>query len=265
MAGKEFSVALNRVFQPFGKELGERLMRMNQSVQRNKRILHTSDLHLECFGDRACHDLEAVINTANMNQIDLLIIAGDLFDHNRIKDNLIEFVRKQLQRLLVPAVILPGNHDCLIEGSVHERASFWQDCDEISIFKDPQGEIKEFRELGITLWGKAISTYDEDVRPLGGIPIVQESSRWNIAVAHGHFLDVKASTFPSYHITQDEIANTGWDYYALGHIPVFKCVSENPMACYPGSPSLSGTGLLVELAEAPPKVRVFPIGFGPCY
>ena len=46
-------------------------------------------------------------------EVDMLLIAGDLFDHNRVPDETIAFVQEQLRRLQRPVVILPGNHDCL--------------------------------------------------------------------------------------------------------------------------------------------------------
>ena len=44
-------------------------------------------------------------------RVDLLLIAGDLFDHNRVSDETVEFARRELDRLRSAVVILPGNHD----------------------------------------------------------------------------------------------------------------------------------------------------------
>ena len=41
----------------------------------------------------------------------LLLIAGDLFDNNRVPDDDFDFVRDQLARLSCPVLVLPGNHD----------------------------------------------------------------------------------------------------------------------------------------------------------
>ena len=222
---------------------------MGYSSRDTRKILHTSDLHIRSIGDNGCDSLETLVNLAIMKNVDLVIFAGDLFDHNRMKDDLIHFVTEQLQRLTVPAVILPGNHDCLIPDSIFDRAELWEDCDKLQIFMDPRGETLEIPELGMSLWGKPISSDYDDILPLEGMPSPQENGFWHIAVAHGYFVSSDPPLFPSYHITQEEIAGSGWDYVALGHIPIFRCICDDPVAYYSGSPSFSNTIALVELAE----------------
>ena len=222
---------------------------MADGSRMQRRILHTSDLHIVSLGDRACRSLEALVNLAIKTKVDLVIVAGDLFDHNRGDDNLISFVVEQLQRLPVYVAILPGNHDCLAPGSVFERAELWKNCANVRVFRAPHGETLDLPGLGVSLWGKSIDCYD-DVRPLAGIPRPQGNGQWNIAVAHGYYVNAEPPLFPSYHITREEIVTSGWDYIALGHILTFRCVCDEPVkAYYCGSPSLSGTVAIVDLAE----------------
>ncbi len=219
-----------------------------------RRVLHTSDLHLESLGDKACHSLETVVSLAIKTKVDLVIVAGDLFDHNRVTESLISFVAEQLQRLPVYVAILPGNHDCLIPDAVFERADLWQNCTNVRVFRAPHGETIDLPDLGMSVWGKSHHSYEHDVRPLAGIPRPQGNGRWHIAVAHGYYVGVGPPLFPSYHISQEEISTPGWDYIALGHLPTFNCVCSEPVkAYYSGSPSLSGTVsgtvAIVDLAE----------------
>ena len=93
-----------------------------------RRILHTSDLHLISLGDEGCRSLEAMVDGAIKTMVDLVIIAGDLFDHNRVNDNLVSFAVEQLQRLPMYVIILPGNHDCLAPGSAYLRTHLWENC-----------------------------------------------------------------------------------------------------------------------------------------
>lgn len=215
-----------------------------------RRVLHTSDLHLASLGDRACHSLEAVVNLAIRDKVDLVIVAGDLFDHNRVADSLVSFAVEQLRRLPMPVAILPGNHDCLTPGSVFERADLWQKGANVRVFRSPQGETLDLPGLGLSLWGKAHDSYDHDVLPLAGIPRPQRNGSWHIAVAHGYYVSAAPPLLPSYHITQQEIVTSGWDYIALGHSVSFSCVgTEAVQAYYSGSPSVSGTVAIVDLAE----------------
>ena len=231
---------------------------MADNGRRPRRLLHTSDLHLAAPGDKGCHSLEALVNLAIQTRVDLVIIAGDLFDHNRVPDTLISFVVEQLRRLPVPVAILPGNHDCLTPGSVFERADLWQNCANVRIFRSPYGETMDLPELGMSLWGKAHDSYDHDVLPLAGLPRPQRNGSWHIAVAHGYFVSLAPPLLPSYHITQQEIVSSGWDYIALGHVVSFSCVCSEPVkAYYSGSPSLSGTVAIVDLDEEM-GVRVSP-------
>lgn len=215
-----------------------------------RRILHTSDLHLTSLGDRACHSLEAMVELASKTKVDLVIVAGDLFDHNRVDDNLVSFVAEQMQRLPVYVAILPGNHDCLVPDSVYHRVECWQGAINVRVFRAPQGETLDLPGLGVSLWGKAIVSHDGDIQPLAGIPRPRRKGQWHIAVAHGYYVGTEPPLFPSYHITEGEIASSGWDYIALGHYPVFRCVCNEPVkACYCGSPSISDTVAVIDLAE----------------
>jgi DNA repair exonuclease SbcCD nuclease subunit len=218
------------------------------SRRQRQRILHTSDLHLERLADKACDSLTAVIDLAIDQHVDMVIIAGDLFDHNRIEIELVGFVVEQLRRLPIPVIILPGNHDCLIPGSVYEEAGF-QHSDNIHLFTSPQGETLDLPGLGVSIWGKCIDSYDFDVLPLEGMPQPEQNAWWHVAVGHGYYVNGEAPVFPSYHIRREEVVNSGCDYIALGHLPMFRSVCLKPVTYYCGSPSISGSVALVELDE----------------
>ena len=215
-----------------------------------RKILHTSDVHLMSLGDRSCQSLEGLVNAAIRLEVDLVIVAGDFFDFNRVDDDLVSFAAEQLHRLPMPVLVLAGNHDCLTPDSVFNRVDLWKDCTNLRLFKAPQGEKIDLPDLGISLWGKSIDTYENDVHPLDGIPKPQDDGWWHIAVAHGHYVSDGPHIFPSYHIMREEIFTSGWDYIALGHHPVFECIGNEPvLACYSGSPSMSGRVVIVDLTE----------------
>jgi len=202
-----------------------------------------------------------VVDLAIEREVDFAIIAGDLFDLGRIGDELACFVVAQLQRLSAPVVVLPGNHDCLVPGSVFERAELWNNGGNIRLITEPEGETLELPGLGVTVWGKCINSHD-DMRPLAGIPRPESDEQWNIAVAHGYYVSTDPPLFPSYHITREEIATSGWDYIALGHVPIFRCISREPVvAYYCGSPVITGTAAMVELDDER-GVQVTPCELG---
>ena len=213
-----------------------------------RRILHTSDLHLESLNDKGCRSLEAIIDIAIKVNVDLCIIAGDLFGHNRVNDNLVSFVVKQLRRLPAYAVLLPGNHDCLAPESVYHRAELWRDANNIRVFQAPQGETLPFP--GLLVWGKPLTSYTGTLRPLAGVSQHQGGGQWHIAVAHGYYVDTEPALFPSYNITREEIISANQDYIALGHVAAFRRVcDESVKVYYSGAPQVCGTVNIVNLKE----------------
>ncbi len=231
---------------------------MVNGIRMPRRVLHTSDLHLEDFNDRAWYSLEALVNLAGKAKVDLIAVAGDFFDSNRVSDNLVSLVVEQLRSLSAYTVIVPGNHDCLVPGSVYNRVELWKDAGNVRIFKAPQGETMDLPGLGISVWGKPITSYDGDAQPLSGISRPQGNTEWHIAVAHGYYIHPQARLWASFHITREEIIASGQDYIALGDAHGYSCISNGPVkACYCGSPPLSGTVAIVDLAEET-GVQVIP-------
>ncbi|MBI4267718.1 MAG: DNA repair exonuclease [Chloroflexi bacterium] len=218
--------------------------------RRQRRILHTSDIHLTTVGDEASQSLKALVDVAIEARADLVLIAGDLFDHNRVDDKLVDFTVEQFQRLPGSVAILPGNHDCFAHDSVFSRSHLWENSPNVRVFKQPDGEAINLPDHDMVVWGKSINSYDYDVRPLEGIPQSQRNGCWHIAVAHGYYVSSLPPFYPSLHITHEEIVTSGQDYIALGHIPTFGKVCDEPVkAYYSGSPWYSNTVAIVDLNE----------------
>ena len=213
-------------------------------------MLHTSDIHLERPGDIPSLCLEKLVDAAIEHEVDVVLIAGDLFDHNRIGEKVFGATLTQLRRLSVPVVILPGNHDCLIPGAVLGRPEL-KESEGIYVVDSLDGEILDMPSLGLSFWGRSLDSYETDMRPLAGLPAVPRRDRWNIVVAHGYHANGSSLSLRGLPISDEDIAGSMlWDYVALGHIPVFRCVSsERPVAYYSGAVSVVGTAVLVDFAE----------------
>src|SRR5690554_6906956 len=87
-------------------------------------MLHLADLHLgwnppwEDIASRRREErdrrLFSAVSWALKHQIDLVVIAGDLFETHRPDESLVASVRNDLKRLVdagVSVVTVPGNHD----------------------------------------------------------------------------------------------------------------------------------------------------------
>ena len=210
------------------------------------KLVHTSDVHIhsEGFRDeerpaiRALEELalRKVVDTAQRLEADLLLIAGDLFDSSRIAQPEIDFVMATLGAASCPVVVLPGNHDCYDDHSVYRKVDFRAGGSHVYPLMAEDGDVLEFPELHATVWGRAMVEHDHANQPLEAVP-ERRGDYWHVGIAHGHLVPDRSELRSSL-ITPEEIADSGLDYLALGHVHVFRDVSErSTIACYSGSPS----------------------------
>ena len=219
--------------------------------RRSLRVLHTADVHLDSdgYGDAAAQAahrerdrriFRRIVDHALAGDVDLLLIAGDLFDHNRVPDETVEFARAELARLRQPVVILPGNHDCLRANAIYDRHDFSADASHVRVIRRLEGETIELPDLDAVVWGRAMEEHEPGFSPLAGIP-TRDGRRWCLAMGHGFFYDERQRPDRSSPIFADEIRDAGWDYIALGHHHVRTDVSQGSVAAhYAGAPALDG-------------------------
>jgi len=226
-------------------------------------VLHTADVHLgsDAYGgaeeQAAQHERERrvftrIVDRALADQVDLLLIAGDLFDHNRVPDETVAFVRTELDRLRQPVVILPGNHDCLHTDAIYDRHDF--PARHVHVIRQFNGQTIEFPELDAIVWGRAMEEHEPAFQPLAQISS-RDAARWCIAMGHGFFFEARQRPDRSSPIFADEVRDTGWDYVALGHHHLQAAVSQGCVtAYYAGAP---GTVLRID-CRADDGIRVEP-------
>ena len=220
--------------------------------RRPLRVLHTADVHLDSDGygnaaQQAAHRardqqiFRRIVDHALAEDVDLLLIAGDLFDHNRVPDETVEFVRAELGRLRQPVVILPGNHDCLRTKAIYDRHDFSAGASHVRVIRRLDGETIELPDLDAVVWGRAMEEHEPGFSPLAGLP-ARDDRRWCLAMGHGFFYDERQRPDRSSPIFAEEIRDAGWDYVALGHHHVRTDVSQGRVAAhYPGAPALDGS------------------------
>ena len=202
------------------------------------RLIHTSDTHL---GDPSGHPraeevLASVVDAVERLDADALLLAGDVFDNERVSDEVVGRFVAQMTRLDVPAIVLPGNHDLAHKTSVYLRAPFDDAPPNLRVIREPDGEKLIFPELDLELWGRAMLSHTPQFRPLDGMPEPTEGC-WLVAMAHGHFHfedDRDQRSSPIYH---EDVAASGCHYLALGHWDRHVDVSRaNTTAVYSGCP-----------------------------
>jgi DNA repair protein SbcD/Mre11 len=223
------------------------------------RALHTSDVHLGAFdqgnGERRA-EVEAafarVIDLALEQDVDFLMVAGDLFDNAFVLDETLDFAMREIARLGRPAIVLPGNHDHAGPGSVYERIPPARRPSNLALLECAAGEVLALDGLEVEVWGRAHA--DEHFSPLRPIPPRGEAP-WQLALAHGHLVPAGSASSASYQIHPGELAASDRDYVALGHWDHVTRIPAGPttVAAYSGTPSplgharAAGRVLLVDL------------------
>lgn len=214
------------------------------------RLLHTSDLHIEEPADAGC--VVALAASARAHGAHALLIVGDFFDHNRVSSGTLGAVADALGELTVPVIVLPGNHDPAMAGSVYDRGRFGA---HVHVLATAGGSWLSLPDLDLDAWGRPHTTWD-DFRPLADVP-PRGGAFWQIALAHGHLTRGVDDVGRAYPITPEEIATSGRDYLALGHWDVPSDASHGEVvAAYSGSASRVGQVALVTLAATDGLRRV---------
>jgi exonuclease SbcD len=216
------------------------------------RLLHTSDIHLS-DGPDSPRFLREVVDLALAHQVDVVLIAGDLFDHSRVAAATVDGAIEHLARLRQPVVIIPGNHDQVDERSVYHRADLESAGAHVTFVGDPMGREVEFDDLRLVVWARGIEDHSPAHRPLQGYGTPRPPF-WNVVLTHGHYVPAGDRSDRSSQITEDEIGALGCDYVALGHWHHFLDVSTGGVpAFYSGSPSMPAGDYasvnLVQLSE----------------
>ena len=201
-------------------------------------MIHTSDTHL---GDTSGHPqsaqaLTAVVDAVSHNGGDMLLLVGDVFDNERVSDDVLAWFLVEMGRVNAPVVVLPGNHDLIHQSSVYHREPFKHAPDNVFVFRESGGELLSFPGLGIDVWGRAMPMHTPEFKPLEGMP-PPAADDWLVALAHGHFHFEEDRDLRSSPIYPQEIADARCHYLALGHWDRHVDVSQgNVTAVYSGCP-----------------------------
>ena len=191
-----------------------------------------------------------MLATARALEADVVLLAGDTFESNQLGPAILDRTGQLLAEAGIPVVILPGNHDPALAGSVYVRGGF-AELPNVSIIGVTHEEAVPFPVFDLEIWGHAHRDYFSMAPLRGPRP---RSTRWQVAMAHGHYEppETRANPLrPSWVFSDEEIGATGADYLALGHWDRPMRVGNGAVpAYYSGSPELAGTVNFVRLTAA---------------
>jgi DNA repair protein SbcD/Mre11 len=206
------------------------------------RLLHMADVHLGARHDdlgpaaaaqreRQFAAFERAIGLALSEKVDLVLVAGDLFDSNSQPRRSVERAAAQFARLVerhIPVVIIPGTHDCYDPSSIYRvfdlaaMAGAAAGSDMLTVLTDSQ-PVVEFERLGIAVRASVFPTKRAPHSPLRAMAGSAEGGRvWQIGMIHGSLAVPGRFDSDEVSFTEAEIAASNLDYLALGHWHSFR-------------------------------------------
>lgn len=210
------------------------------------RFLHAADIHLdsplkglanqdggaaERIRTATREAFDQLVSLTIEEQVDFLIIAGDLYDGDWRDYKTGLFFTGQMGRLRasnIPVYLLHGNHDA--ESQITKRLDL---PDNVYVFGTRKPETFVVEDLNVALHGQSFRQRDvtENLVPDYPAPV---SGAFNIGVLHtglggmgGH-----ANYAPC---SLNDLTNKGYDYWALGHVHQAEVLHEHPHIVFPGN------------------------------
>lgn len=244
------------------------------------RFLHTADWQIgrrySQFEDEDAaalfearfHIIERMAQLATQEKVDAVLVAGDVFDAQTIKERTIHRTFQAMQAYAGPWLMIPGNHDAALTESVWTRAERIHAIpDNVYVLTRP--EVYPFAELGFTALAAPLTqrqTHDDLTTWFDAAETPEGLLR--IGLAHGSATEVLPESADSPNpIAADRATTAHLDYLALGDWHGVKCINERTW--YSGTPEPerfkdndSGHVLIVDIGGpgARPKVKPYCIG-----
>ena len=208
------------------------------------KILHSADWHLDAplqgFQPEPRQTLQAALLSipgkiaaiCKQEQCDLVLLSGDLFDGAYTKESFYA-LKNALEEIAVPVFITPGNHDYCGVSSPY-LSELWPD--HVHIFTRSVVESVALPQLDCRIYGAGY-TGMECPGLLENFAITG-TEQYHIGIFHA---DPATTDSPYSPVTRQQIAASGLDYLALGHIHKGgEIFAGNTLCRWPGCPMGKG-------------------------
>lgn len=236
------------------------------------RILHAADLHLDSPFEGLPEEKAALRRAeqrgllmklpelCEAGGVQLVLLAGDLFDSAGSYAETWETLSQSIERIGVPVFIAPGNHDWY--GPVYGRSRLPENA---HVFAPGRMDCVSLPELGARVWGEGFADrYSAGL--LRGFHAEKLDGVTDIMCIHGETDSPQSRYNP---VLEDEIAASGMDYIALGHVHSYSGARRagNTVYAWPGCPEGRGfdeTGekgvIVADVAPGEASLSFVPLG-----
>lgn len=186
------------------------------------KVFHMADVHLDSpFSVLSPSESEqkriqlrgafsSAVFFAKCEKIDIFLISGDLFDARFVTKDTVDSVMREFASFpQCKFFISPGNHDPYNDTSVYKNYTFPEN---VHVFSGSR-ECVRLPDLKACVYGIGFTSNEYISSPVAGYGKL-DREMINILVCHGDM--TSGSKYGP--VTQNDIASSGFDYVALGHI-----------------------------------------------
>ena len=210
------------------------------------KFLHAADLHIdsplrglsayegapvEQIRGATRRAVENLVDAAISHAVDLVVIAGDVFDGDWKDYSTGLFWIAQLARLeatRIPVVFVAGNHDAASE--ISRRLRLPPNVTQLSSAKP---ETRRFDDLNVAVVGQGYSTKAVSADLAAAYPLA-DPGLFTIGLLHTS-LDGRPNHASYAPTTIDTLRSRGYQYWGLGHVHQREEVLTDPWIVFPGN------------------------------
>lgn len=187
------------------------------------KILHCADIHIGAslsFLGAAAENrrretlltFEKIVDLCNYNNVQVLAIAGDLFDSDSVEKSFVDAVFQKIASVPnIKVIFAAGNHDPLNSQSPFVKYRTPENLYILGVNET----VFTFSDINLRVYGRSFETAFLNGKPSPDIK-PQNDGFINLMVQHGELKSDLESEYNS--ITREFILSSGMDYIALGHI-----------------------------------------------
>ena len=170
-------------------------------------------------GREIWESLEKIIELCNDKEIDLLLIAGDLFHRQPLLRELREVNDLFAGLVKTQVVLCAGNHDYLKKNSYYLTFA-WEK--HVHMILDTELKMVDLPEIETAVYGFSYGSKEMTEKPYAG-KMAKGQRPAEILMIHGG----DGSHVP---VKKEEVSKLGYDYTALGHIHKPQSIIQGKMA-----------------------------------
>jgi len=232
------------------------------------KFVHAADLHLdspligleafddapvETIRDATREALRRLVNLCIDEQVQFLLIAGDVYDGEWKSMATGRFFADQMARLAkaeIPVYLIKGNHDAASKVTQNLVVPG------VTQFDHKRAQTHRIDDIGVAIHGQSYARPDVTENLSLGYP-APVPGMFNIGMLHTCGTGGSTLHAPYAPCNLDDLVRKGYDYWALGHVHQRAVLNENPHIIFPGNiqgrhvrePAEEGKGVtIVEVA-----------------